>query len=98
MTSRWNRNDGFALGGLLALPLLWYFAPLFTDACYFLGDLIGQYDPWWTFAHESLREGRFPLWNPYVFGGTPYQAGDSFPAGDGPAAVDDGKDHGKDDA
>jgi hypothetical protein len=72
VSPRWNRYDRYALGGLLALPLLWYFAPLFTNACYYLGDLIGQYDPWWTYAHESFREGRFPLWNPYVFGGTPY--------------------------
>ena len=72
MKPRLSRNDGLALGGLLLLPLLWYFTPLFTNACYYLGDLIGQYNPWWTFGHESLRAGRIPLWNPFVFGGTPY--------------------------
>lgn len=69
---RWSRADRLALAGLVALPLLWYFTPLFTDACSYLDDVTAQYAPWWTYAHESLRAGRFPLWNPYVFGGMPY--------------------------
>ena len=67
-----QRRDAWALLALLLLPVLWYATPLFSDANYYIGDLTAQYRPWWTFAHESLLEGRLPLWNPYVFGGTPY--------------------------
>ena len=37
-------------------------------------DGIAQYYPWRSFAAESLRSGRLPLWNPYQFCGTPFLA------------------------
>jgi hypothetical protein len=67
-----NRIDRIALAALTLLPFIWYFTPIFTEACYYLGDITAQYEPWWSYGHESLREGRFPLWNPFVFGGMPY--------------------------
>ncbi len=33
-------------------------------------DGVAQYYPWRLFAHESLRAGVLPLWNPYQFCGT----------------------------
>jgi hypothetical protein len=38
-------------------------------------DLITQFLPWREFGFEQIRRGVFPLWNPYIFGGTPYFAG-----------------------
>ena len=35
-------------------------------------DLRCQYLPWRQFAFDQLRAGRFPLWNPYQFSGTPF--------------------------
>ncbi|NIS34943.1 MAG: hypothetical protein GWO04_35620, partial [Actinobacteria bacterium] len=72
MIRRWFTGDRGALTFLCLLPFLWYATPLFTEVGYYLGDLTAQYKPWWTFAHESLREGRLPLWNPHVMGGMPY--------------------------
>lgn len=37
-------------------------------------DGIGQFYPWRHFAHETVRQGIVPLWNPYQFCGTPFVA------------------------
>lgn len=34
-----KRGDHLALAFLTLLPFGWYFEPIFTDACYYLGDL-----------------------------------------------------------
>jgi hypothetical protein len=39
------------------------------------GDLFMQFLPWRDFGFSQLRHGNFALWNPYVYGGTPYFAG-----------------------
>ena len=35
-------------------------------------DVRGQFFPWLTWAAESLRAGRLPLWDPYTLGGYPF--------------------------
>ena len=37
-------------------------------------DGIAQFYPWRNFAHDTLRSGVVPLWNPYQFCGTPFVA------------------------
>ncbi|MEN6547383.1 MAG: hypothetical protein ABFE07_15205, partial [Armatimonadia bacterium] len=37
-------------------------------------DAIQQHYPWRKFAAEQLRMGNIPLWNPYMFCGTPFVA------------------------
>ena len=37
-------------------------------------DGIAQFYPWRNFAHDSLRNGTIPLWNPFQFCGTPFVA------------------------
>lgn len=37
-------------------------------------DAMAQYYPWRAFAHDSLRRGVIPLWNPLQFCGTPFVA------------------------
>ncbi len=37
-------------------------------------DGIAQFYPWRNFAHETIRSGYIPLWNPYQFCGTPFVA------------------------
>lgn len=34
-------------------------------------DVIRQLYPWKTFVVDSIKNGQFPLWNPYNFSGTP---------------------------
>ena len=37
-------------------------------------DGIAQFYPWRNFAHQTVRSGFLPLWNPYQFCGTPFVA------------------------
>lgn len=39
-----------------------------------LSDLIVQHYPWRRFVEESFERGELPLWNPYLFSGTPFLA------------------------
>jgi hypothetical protein len=38
-------------------------------------DVVMQFVPWRAFGFGEMRKGNFPLWNPFIFGGTPYFAG-----------------------
>ncbi len=46
-------------------------------------DVVRELYPWKYFSIESIKNGEFPLWNPYVFSGTPHfaslQAGTLYP-------------------
>ena len=60
----------------LAFVLTW---PLFTPSgldrrWVQLGDFSDQFYPWARYVADELAAGRFPLWNPYVFGGHPFLA------------------------
>jgi hypothetical protein len=37
-------------------------------------DMADAYYPWQVFTNRAFRAGEIPLWNPYAFGGTPYEA------------------------
>ena len=39
-------------------------------------DTLNNFYPWKHFLAEQVRQGRLPLWNPYVFSGMPF-AGDT---------------------
>jgi hypothetical protein len=39
-----------------------------------LADVSDYYHPYRVFAMDELREGRVPLWNPYILAGTPFFA------------------------
>ena len=41
----------------------------------FQTDLSRQFVQWRHFGFSQLRQGNLPLWNPYIFSGTPYLAG-----------------------
>jgi hypothetical protein len=61
--------------GLLALfVLLLYFPLLFTNRVLASGDILLYFYPYREYASAALREGRLPLWNPYIFLGVPFLA------------------------
>lgn len=39
-------------------------------------DALFQFIPWRFYAYHQLRDGHFPLWNPYEFGGIPFFSND----------------------
>lgn len=58
----------------IALGLLAFFPCLFQGQAYFDNDLMAQFGPWRAFLKNELAQGHFPLWNPYLMGGTPFFA------------------------
>ena len=60
---------------LLALfVLLLFYRLLFTDRVLASGDILHYFYPYRDYASAALREGRIPLWNPYIFMGVPFLA------------------------
>ena len=70
----WVGDAGIALL-LFFLPFLffWRFITLnMADRMTFArGDFVGQYFPLRFFVADQLGQGKFPLWDPYIYGGQP---------------------------
>ncbi len=63
---------------LAAAVAVVFAAPLLFTAEYFVGsgtDMISMEYPLHAFAGRWLEKGVLPLWNPFVFGGVPFQSG-----------------------
>lgn len=74
----WDRLDLLALAMLAGLWVL-FFWPLLTpneaQRLYMVGgDFTKQFYPYHYFAAAEWWAGRVPLWNPYMYGGHPFQA------------------------
>ncbi len=74
--TRWHgpAADALVLLLLLALDLLFYRAPLFSGRIAADPTLMRLVYPYRQYLAMALREGRLPLWNPYLFTGVPFQA------------------------
>jgi hypothetical protein len=60
---------------LLLLGLLFIYSRLIFEGLVLAGfDTQTYFYPYWTYAFESLRAGRIPLWNPNLFTGAPFLA------------------------
>lgn len=59
---------------LIALCLLFFWKMLFTNLILARGDVFSYFYPYRDFAASALRDGRVPLWNPYLFMGAPLLA------------------------
>lgn len=73
------KEDGISIAFLLALVAL-YFLPVLTEGNGRVLSIVGtdiwnQYFYWRHFGFDSLARGEIPLWNAYIFSGTPYIAG-----------------------
>lgn len=52
----------------------YYLLPKITNVYGFLNDPVMLFYPWRKFAFETIINGNLPLWNPYIFCGTPFIA------------------------
>ncbi|MCS7257995.1 MAG: hypothetical protein NZ601_01280 [candidate division WOR-3 bacterium] len=62
------------LGALFILALVIFFEEIFLKKGYFWEDFLEQNYPYRLFAARALKDGIFPFWNPYIFGGLPFFA------------------------
>lgn len=65
---------GLSVGLYLLAATVAFFPCLFLGQAYFDNDLLAQFGPWRAFLKDQLAQGHFPLWNPYLMGGTPFFA------------------------
>jgi hypothetical protein len=73
---RWETKI-FSVAGLLillALPFLAFWPVTVGSQVWAIGDFAAYHWPLFVVAAEQWRKGHFPLWNPYMFGGTPLAA------------------------
>lgn len=59
---------------MAAFVLLLYYPLLLTNRVLATGDILLYFYPYRDFAAAAVREGRIPLWNPYLFLGVPFLA------------------------
>ncbi|MBN1889751.1 MAG: YfhO family protein [Thermoflexales bacterium] len=60
--------------GLLALVVLVFWKLALTNLVIARGDVLTYFYPYLDYAAEATRQGRLPLWNPYLFMGVPFLA------------------------
>jgi hypothetical protein len=67
-------RDGLAvlLLWLLVVALFWRIA--LAGRVLAGGDIFSYFYPYWTEATRAVQSGRLPLWNPYLFMGSPFMA------------------------
>lgn len=73
----WNRHEYVSIALLWgAIVLIVYWNVLTADAGMVIGgnDISNLFVHWLRFIDVNLKQGVLPLWNPYVFSGTPFIA------------------------
>ena len=75
----WSREDAHAVAVLLGITVFYFFPAFLYGNSRVLSsiwnDTWNQYFYWREFGFGALRHGQLPLWNPYIFSGTPFIAG-----------------------
>src|SRR5258708_2870619 len=59
---------------ILGLAVAVFFSGILSQHTFLWDDVLAQTYPFRAFAATSLANHELPLWNPYVFGGMPFQA------------------------
>ena len=62
------------VSALLALAVIFFWKIALTNLILAGVDVFTYFTPFKAYASEALREGRLPLWNPYLFIGVPFLA------------------------
>ncbi|MCA9871513.1 MAG: hypothetical protein KC487_14190, partial [Anaerolineae bacterium] len=73
--TRAARAGGVLVAGALVLAvLLVFWRLLLTNRVLATGDAFAYFTPYRDFANQALRSGKLPLWNPFLFLGSPFLA------------------------
>jgi Bacterial membrane protein YfhO len=66
--------DALALAALLASVIVFLWKLALTNLILARGDMFLYFYPYWSYSAETVRQGRIPFWNPYLFMGAPFLA------------------------
>jgi hypothetical protein len=73
---RWlTTDDGRVVAVLLLVPLVAFVVPALSGAPALSGDNLIQNFPLRAFTGDLIRQGHLPLWNPYIWSGSPLLGG-----------------------
>ncbi|MHB1447077.1 MAG: hypothetical protein ACYCZV_15690, partial [Acidimicrobiales bacterium] len=75
MSGRFTRGERLGLISLVVLPLVVFVGPALFGHLMAPGDDLTQNLPLRMLVGSDLRAGHLPLWNPYIWSGTPLLAG-----------------------
>ncbi len=67
-------SNAWGLMGALSILFLVFFGTLLTGRLFSGGDIVNAYLPWKDFWRQCVSQGYWPLWNPLIFAGAPFQA------------------------
>ena len=68
-----NIKDWQAILTIVVLVMI-FFRDIIFQKAFFWEDFLYQFYPFRNFAAVTIANGELPLWNPYTFSGTPFQA------------------------
>jgi hypothetical protein len=68
-------DDGRVVAVLVLVPILAFVVPALCNAPALSGDNLIQNFPLRAFSGELLRQGHLPLWNPFIWSGSPLLGG-----------------------
>lgn len=68
----WAHSWVWLLGAVLCVAFFWDVLVAPGDQIVGGHDLSDMFRIWLDFARSAIRQGELPLWNPYVFSGTPF--------------------------
>lgn len=68
------KKDLLAISFLLLLNVIFFYKIIFTDNVFFYRDIYLQFYPWQSFAIDSIKNLKIPLWNQYSYCGYPFLA------------------------
>jgi len=71
---RISRADWICVGVLLGVTLVIFYQGLFDRVGMIREDAAYQYQCFYQFAADEVRDGRFPHWNPFAVCGLPFHA------------------------
>jgi Bacterial membrane protein YfhO len=70
----WARyTNHTAIASMVVLPAVFYARALLDNGLLY-GDAVTEHLPMWLFSVAEMNAGRFPWWNPYIYGGQPHAA------------------------
>ncbi|TVM03907.1 MAG: hypothetical protein CV087_02495 [Candidatus Brocadia sp. WS118] len=79
LTNKWSQSDWFAILTLFLLTLAYFHNVVIPADFRILSDqntdTRHQLFYWRYFGFNTLAKGTIPLWNPYIYGGTPFVGG-----------------------
>tara|TARA_B100000315_G_scaffold41491_1_gene36406 strand:+ start:27304 stop:29742 length:2439 start_codon:yes stop_codon:yes gene_type:complete len=69
-----GKHDNYYIFLIFVFTIVFFIEPIFLKVTFYFRDIFHSYYPSKLFFVDEIKSGRFPLWNPYLYKGTPFYA------------------------